>query len=44
MSIEKVLYRVHATATGGRGGRAESSDGALKVPFLMPRAATSTCG
>jgi organic hydroperoxide reductase OsmC/OhrA len=26
MSIEKVLYRANATATGGREGSAESSD------------------
>jgi hypothetical protein len=26
MSIEKVLYRSKATATGGRDGRATSSD------------------
>jgi Ohr subfamily peroxiredoxin len=31
MSIEKVLYRAHAHATGGRDGRARSSDGILDV-------------
>ncbi len=31
MSIEKVVYRAHATATGGRDGRATSSDGVLDV-------------
>lgn len=31
MSIQNVLYRAQATATGGREGSAESSDGALSV-------------
>jgi osmotically inducible protein OsmC len=37
MSIEKVLYRTEATATGGRDGRAVSSDGALDVKLSTPR-------
>jgi osmotically inducible protein OsmC len=37
MSIEKVLYRAHATATGGRDGRATASDGALDVKLATPR-------
>lgn len=37
MSIEKVLYRAEATATGGRDGRAVSSDGALEVKLSTPR-------
>jgi osmotically inducible protein OsmC len=37
MSIEKVLYTAEATATGGREGRAESSDGVLKVQLSTPR-------
>lgn len=37
MSIEKVLYRATATATGGRDGRARSSDGALEVKLTTPR-------
>ncbi|OHX21353.1 organic hydroperoxide resistance protein [Chromobacterium sphagni] len=37
MSIEKVLYRTQATATGGREGSAASSDGALKVQLSTPR-------
>lgn len=37
MSIEKVLYTAQATATGGRDGRAESSDGVLKVQLSTPR-------
>lgn len=37
MSIEKVLYRAQATATGGREGSATSSDGVLKVQLSTPR-------
>jgi lipoyl-dependent peroxiredoxin len=37
MSIEKVLYTAHATATGGRDGRAVSSDGILDVKLVKPR-------
>ena len=37
MSLEKVLYTAHATATGGREGRAASSDGALDVKLSTPR-------
>ena len=37
MSLEKVLYTAHATATGGREGRASSSDGALDVKLSTPR-------
>jgi len=37
MSIEKVLYRAHAKATGGRDGRAVSSDGALDVRLTTPK-------
>ena len=37
MSIEKVLYRATATATGGRDGRARSSDGALEARLTTPR-------
>lgn len=37
MSIEKVLYRAHATATGGREGSAVSSDGVLKVQLSTPK-------
>ena len=36
MSIEKVLYRASATATGGRDGRAVSSDGALDIKLATP--------
>lgn len=37
MSIEKVLYRAHAKVTGGRDGRAVSSDNALDVKLATPR-------
>src|SRR5260370_40025758 len=37
MSIEKVLYRAHAKATGGRDGRAVASDGSLDVKLATPR-------
>ncbi len=37
MSIEKVLYRAHATATGGRDGRAVTSDGILDVKLATPK-------
>ncbi|WP_430433747.1 organic hydroperoxide resistance protein [Methyloversatilis sp.] len=37
MSIEKVLYTAQATATGGREGRAASSDGVLDVQLLTPK-------
>ncbi|CDF84184.1 organic hydroperoxide resistance protein [Pseudomonas sp. QL9] len=37
MSIEKVLYRAYAEATGGREGRAISSDGVLDVELTTPR-------
>ena len=37
MSIEKVLYQARAKATGGRDGRAVSSDGALSVLLTKPR-------
>ena len=38
MSIEKVLYRAEATATGGREGSARSSDGVLDVKLTTPKA------
>ncbi len=37
MSIQQVLYRAHATATGGREGRAVSSDGVLDVKLSTPK-------
>ena len=37
MKVEKVLYRAQATATGGRDGRARSSDGVLDLQLTTPR-------
>ena len=37
MSIENVLYKAHATATGGRDGRAVSSDKVLDVKLTTPK-------
>lgn len=37
MSPEVILYRASATATGGREGRAVSSDGVLDVSLTTPR-------
>ncbi|AEG71523.1 MULTISPECIES: organic hydroperoxide resistance protein [Ralstonia solanacearum species complex] len=37
MSIETVLYRAHANATGGRDGRAATDDGRLDVRLATPR-------
>jgi lipoyl-dependent peroxiredoxin len=36
-SPEKVLYTAHSTATGGRDGRAVSSDGVLNVQLTTPK-------
>ncbi|NNG23846.1 organic hydroperoxide resistance protein [Telluria aromaticivorans] len=37
MSLEKILYTAEAVATGGREGRAVSSDKALDVQLSTPR-------
>lgn len=37
MSIENVLYRATVNTTGGRDGRAQSSDDALVVKLATPR-------
>jgi lipoyl-dependent peroxiredoxin len=37
MSVEKILYQAKATATGGRDGRAVSSDGILDVKLTTPK-------
>ena len=37
MSIENVLYRAHAQATGGRDGRAVTSDNVLDVKLTTPK-------
>ena len=42
--VEKVLYKAHATATGGRDGRAVSSDGLLDVKLSPPKELGGTGG
>lgn len=37
MSIEQVLYRAHATATGGRDGRAVTDDGKVDLKLTTPK-------
>ena len=37
MSIETVLYKAHAKATGGREGRAVTSDSVLDVKLTTPK-------
>ena len=37
MSIETVLYKAHAKATGGRDGRAVTSDNILDVKLTTPK-------
>ena len=37
MSSEKVVYTAHAKPTGGRDGRATSSDGILDVKLTVPK-------
>jgi osmotically inducible protein OsmC len=37
MTIEKVLYRAHATAAGGRDGRAVVPEGKLDLKLSTPR-------
>lgn len=37
MALEKVVYRAHAKATGGRDGRATSSDEILDVKLAVPK-------
>lgn len=37
MSLEKVVYTAHAKATGGRDGRATSSDQILDVKLAVPK-------
>ncbi len=37
MKIEKILYRAEAKATGGREGKAETSDGHLSVTLSTPK-------
>ncbi|MCU4414849.1 organic hydroperoxide resistance protein [Acinetobacter sp. WU_MDCI_Axc73] len=37
MSLEKVVYRAHAKATGGRDGQVISSDGVLNIKLGVPK-------
>jgi Ohr subfamily peroxiredoxin len=37
MALEQVLYTAHAKSTGGREGRAVSSDGALDAKLTTPK-------
>ena len=37
MSVEKVLYSIGATATGGREGESRTDDGALSVTLAPPK-------
>lgn len=36
-TLEKVVYTAHATATGGRDGRASTPDGKLDVALSVPK-------
>ena len=38
MTVDKILYEAEATATGGRDGRAVSSDGTLDMRLATPKA------
>ncbi|KEZ77498.1 organic hydroperoxide resistance protein [Salinisphaera hydrothermalis] len=38
MTVDKILYQAEATATGGRDGRAASSDQALDIKLSTPKA------
>jgi len=38
MHPDKILYEAECTATGGREGKAESSDGLLSVSLTIPKA------
>ena len=35
--VEKVVYKAHATSTGGRDGNTKSSDGLLDVKLSVPK-------
>ncbi|MGB7755432.1 MAG: organic hydroperoxide resistance protein [Salinisphaera sp.] len=37
MAVDKILYQAEATATGGRDGRATSSDNALDIKLSTPK-------
>jgi lipoyl-dependent peroxiredoxin len=35
--VEKVIYKAHATSTGGRDGTSKTSDGSLDVKLTVPK-------
>ena len=35
--VEKVIYRAHATSTGGRDGTSKTSDGSLDIKLTVPK-------
>ena len=35
--VEKVIYKAHATSTGGRDGTSKTSDGSLEVKLTVPK-------
>ena len=37
MSIEQILYKAHATATGGREGRAFTPEGSVDLKLTTPK-------
>ncbi len=37
MALDKILYTVHATSTGGREGGSKSDDGKLQVKLAPPK-------
>jgi osmotically inducible protein OsmC len=37
MALDKIIYTAHATATGGRDGRAVSDDGHLNIALARPK-------
>ena len=37
MNIHKAVYSAHATSTGGRTGKTESSDGRIKLDLSTPK-------
>jgi Ohr subfamily peroxiredoxin len=37
MALEKIVYTAHGSATGGRNGHAESSDGAVRLDLTVPK-------
>ena len=42
--VDKVVYRAHATSTGGRDGSTRSSDGLLDVKLSVPKEMGGTSG